>query len=338
MRDYAKVAPTFWTGETGKKIRFLGRDAQVVALYLITCPNSNWLGLYYLPLPVLCHEVGISSETAAGVLKELSGIDFAYYDLMREQVWVPCMAKYQIAERLKKEDKRIIGIVKDLRPYFATLFGQDFYRRYREPFSLPDIPVESNAPGCPLEGPPMPGTETEAGTRTETRTEIEEIGALRPLPFEVESEGSKAEKATVEVPNAKAKPGPEILFEIFDQENKQLPQVKVRSRERMAKCRSRINQAVSSGCLEQYLTDFRAAVSKGQSTPFLCGDNQRGWRADFDWFVANHTNPYRVLEGKYDGKGGNSNGASEGSARPAERNPFSSGPRYERTRLHPEIA
>jgi hypothetical protein len=50
MRDYAKVAPTFWNGETGKKIRELGRDAQVVALYLITCPSSNWIGLYYLPL------------------------------------------------------------------------------------------------------------------------------------------------------------------------------------------------------------------------------------------------------------------------------------------------
>jgi hypothetical protein len=43
MRDYAKVAPTFWTGEIGKKIRFLGRDIQVVALFLIICPGSSGL-------------------------------------------------------------------------------------------------------------------------------------------------------------------------------------------------------------------------------------------------------------------------------------------------------
>jgi hypothetical protein len=32
--------------------------------------------------------------------------------------------------------------------------------------------------------------------------------------------------------------------------------------------------------------------------PFLCG--KKGWRANFDWFVANHKNACGVLEGKYD--------------------------------------
>lgn len=96
---------------------------------------------------------------------------------------------------------------------------------------------------------------------------------------------------------------PSILFEIYDSENKRLPQVKARSQERLAKCRSRINQAAQSGCLEQYLQDFRAAVIEAQSTPFLCGDNARGWRADFDFLVDNHTNIYRILEGKYKSNG-----------------------------------
>jgi hypothetical protein len=88
-----------------------------------------------------------------------------------------------------------------------------------------------------------------------------------------------------------------VLFEIYDQENKKLPQV-TRTSDRTAKCRSRINQALRKGCLEQYLKDFRAAVAKAQRIPFLCG--QKGWRAHFDWFIANHTNIYGVLEGKYD--------------------------------------
>jgi hypothetical protein len=95
-------------------------------------------------------------------------------------------------------------------------------------------------------------------------------------------------------------PNPVILLEIYESENSRLPKVKARSQDRLAKCRSRINQAVKSGCLEQYLHDFLAAVKKAQNTPFLCGENARGWRADFDWFVANHTNAYRVLEGKYE--------------------------------------
>jgi hypothetical protein len=94
---------------------------------------------------------------------------------------------------------------------------------------------------------------------------------------------------------------PSVLFEIYESENKLLPQVKARSQDRLAKCRSRINQAASSGCLEQYLQDFREAVKKAQSIPFLCGE--KGWRASFDWFIENQTNAYKVLEGKYDSNG-----------------------------------
>ena len=317
MRDYAKVAPTFWTGETGKKIRMLGRDAQVVALYLITCPGSNWIGLYYLPLPTLCHEVEISREAALRILQKFAVIDFAHYDPEREQAWVPGTAKFQIGEQLKPTDKRILGIVKDLKPHLETAFGADFYRRYKESFCLPEL-----EPRRPLQAPPKPVTETEAVTETVAEAETEEIGASRPpLPAEAEAEGPKPEKESVEAPNAKAKPDPGILFDIFDSENKLLPQVKARSQERLAKCRTRINQAVKDGCLEAYLQDFRAAVAKAQSTPFLGGDNARGWRASFDWFVENHTNIYRVLEGKYDGERRTNGPHQPGGDRP--RNPRS---------------
>jgi hypothetical protein len=94
---------------------------------------------------------------------------------------------------------------------------------------------------------------------------------------------------------------PKILLEIYQQHNQALPEVKALTVERLRKCRSRINQAVRDGCLEQYLADFVAAVKKAQSTPFLRGEGARGWRASFDWFVANQLNVYAVLEGKYDG-------------------------------------
>ena len=61
MREYAKVAPAFWTGETGRHLRG-DANAQRVAFYLMTCPSANMIGLYYLPLPVLAHEIGISLQ------------------------------------------------------------------------------------------------------------------------------------------------------------------------------------------------------------------------------------------------------------------------------------
>lgn len=40
---------------------------------------------------------------------------------------------------------------------------------------------------------------------------------------------------------------------------------------------------------------------RAQSSRFLRGDNNRGWKADFDW-ITNKTNWVKILEGKYDNK------------------------------------
>ncbi|ENU2556439.1 hypothetical protein ACE4O8_005059, partial [Escherichia coli] len=69
MRDYAKVSPRFWLGETGRELRKAGAEAQVVAFYLMTSPHANMLGLYYLPVLYLAHETGLGLEGASKGLK-----------------------------------------------------------------------------------------------------------------------------------------------------------------------------------------------------------------------------------------------------------------------------
>jgi hypothetical protein len=114
-------------------------------------------------------------------------------------------------------------------------------------------------------------------------------------------EGINEAERNTHMPSADgARVSPKILVEIYRQYNHSLPEVKALTSERLKKCRSRIDQAVRDGCLEPYLADFTSAVKKAQQTPFLRGEGSRGWRASFDWFVANHLNIYAVLEGKYD--------------------------------------
>src|SRR6185437_714899 len=36
------------------------------------------------------------------------------------------------------------------------------------------------------------------------------------------------------------------------------------------------------------------------ATPFLAGGGDRGWRANFDWFISGDTNIQKVLEGCYE--------------------------------------
>lgn len=150
-RDYAKVRARFWTGPTGKQIRSLGPEAQVVALYLVTCGSSNMIGLYYLPLSLLCHETGIPIEGARKALGSLSEVDFAHYDEDDELVFVTRMAAEQIGEQLEANDKRCQGVARELKEYEKSRFFSAFVFQYKRAFNLP----KSMGEGRPLEGPCM---------------------------------------------------------------------------------------------------------------------------------------------------------------------------------------
>lgn len=152
MRDYGKVSPQFWTGRTGRKIRALGAEAQVVAIYLMTCPGSSMIGLYYLPLPILAHETGIPLEGASQALRRLSEAGFAEYDDENEIVLVPTMARHQIGERIDPRDKRHLGVIREAEKLtYSRLFAR-WFALYREPYSLPEM----RSIASPSEAPPKP--------------------------------------------------------------------------------------------------------------------------------------------------------------------------------------
>jgi hypothetical protein len=159
MRDYAKVAPQFWTGETGKAIRALGRDEQVIALYLLTCPSSNALGLYYLPIPTMCHETGCPIKGASKALLRVCEAGFASYDAETEHVFVHRMAEYQIGAALLPADKRIPWIKKELQAYKNTPYFNVFVERYKEAFHLHEL----DGLGRGIEAPSKPVVRAGAG-------------------------------------------------------------------------------------------------------------------------------------------------------------------------------
>src|SRR5690606_19895127 len=44
--------------------------------------------------------------------------------------------------------------------------------------------------------------------------------------------------------------------------------------------------------------------SRIRASPFCCGQNDRGWRATFEWAICSEDNVVKVMEGKYDRKRG----------------------------------
>lgn len=53
---------------------------------------------------------------------------------------------------------------------------------------------------------------------------------------------------------------------------------------------------------DDFLNDFKAAIEKIKLSNFLQGVNNRKWKVDFDWLIANDANMIKVLEGKFTDK------------------------------------
>lgn len=156
MREYARIAPTFWTRGSGKKLRG-DPDAQVVAFYLFTGPNATMIGLYHLVLPTMAHEIGLPVERARAALARVCAVGIAMYDEEEELVFLPEGAKYQIGCALSGNDPRKKGVVNALEPFGGHPFVGAFLQKYARAFSL-TITTKSEAPskqvGSTLEAPP----------------------------------------------------------------------------------------------------------------------------------------------------------------------------------------
>lgn len=65
---YTRVESKFWQDE---KMRDISSDARHLMLYLLTSPHRNILGLYFLPTPYACFDLGWDEERVSKGLKEL---------------------------------------------------------------------------------------------------------------------------------------------------------------------------------------------------------------------------------------------------------------------------
>lgn len=136
MRDYAKLSPTFWTGKTGRALKRRGIEGVVVALYLVSSPHSNMLGLFYQPILYLAEETGLPIEGASKGLQDCIACGFCSYDDETKTVWVHEMAAWQVAESLSEGDKRCKGIQKDYDALPDNPFLGAFFDRYQGAFHL----------------------------------------------------------------------------------------------------------------------------------------------------------------------------------------------------------
>ena len=138
MRTFAQVRPGFWYGATGRKIRQLGPEYQVLALYLISGPGAHALGLYYLPLPTVAHETGLTIEQVRIGIAKLCEIGFCFYDEESEVVFVLNMARFQIGERLERKDNNVTWVWREMEKLRSLPFFDLLLEMYGERYQVAD--------------------------------------------------------------------------------------------------------------------------------------------------------------------------------------------------------
>jgi len=156
MRDYSKVGPKFWIGATGKRLRAAGMEAQIVAMYLMTSPHANMLGLYYCPITFIAHETGLPLEGALKGLQRAIEAGFCEYDEASEVVWVIEMAAYQIGESLKPNDLRVKGVQNEYDSLPDNPYLTRFYEKYSAAFCMSKCRGKTKPLQSPFEAPSKP--------------------------------------------------------------------------------------------------------------------------------------------------------------------------------------
>ena len=120
----------FWRGDLGRALRRESPWVRIVASYLTTAPTAVATGLYYLPLPLLAHDIGCNVEIAKEAVAVLVRLDFCQYDAEEEIVWVFDTARAEFGEAIEPGGHRVGCIRALLQPYLHTRLGREWLAKH----------------------------------------------------------------------------------------------------------------------------------------------------------------------------------------------------------------
>lgn len=298
MRDYAKVAPQFWLGGTGKALRG-DSGAQIVALYLMTSPHATMIGVFHCPVMYIAHETGLSVEGASKGLQRVIEEGFCTFDHDRELVWVHEMARFQIGAELKPKDNQVPAIRRAFLQIPECQIRRGFHARYQAAFHLPeidDIPTEiegaSKGVGRAFKAPSKPGTGAGEGTGSGV--------------FQLSGDSCSAQPSADHLP---ACPHQEII-KLYAKHLPDLPKPRTWDGQRAANLKARWRWMLTANKpngkryatnADEALCYFEKFFAYVASSDFLTGRNGKWQGCNLAWLVKAE-NFSKVIEGQYDNR------------------------------------
>lgn len=132
-------------------------------------------------------------------------------------------------------------------------------------------------------------------TQPQNKANNDDVNASKSLFAEEKNESTTTEVKPVAL-KKKEDVDCDFIVKLYHSCCPSLPKVLKLTDKRKSKIRVRFEEMKYS-----YET-MQALFEKSEASYFLRGDNNRGWKADFDWLFINSTNWVKVLEGKYDNR------------------------------------
>ncbi len=318
MREYARICPSFWTGNTGRTIKLMkNRDVTLTAFYLITNTHTHMTGMYYLPIAYIMSDTGLSLEEASNAMFKLKEIGFCAYDDQLEYVWIKEMARYQIAEELKGNDNRIKPIHKMWESVPALPFLFEFYMKYKNAYSLPahksfknkceaqgaEPEIQYDEDGVPWQSAFTDGmnnsfynTHSNAPFGYDSLPHHKGLSKVTPIPLPSQ-EQEQEQDINIVIDKSKTTQCPhEEIVDAYHENLPMMPPVKTWNSQRQKYLRTRWNEDLERQDIEWWKAFFIYIAS----SDFLTGKTS-DFTANLEWIVK-PANFIKILEGNYNNK------------------------------------
>jgi hypothetical protein len=122
MREYGVIQTAYWTDD---KIAALSTPAKLLGAYLLTCPHSNAIGCFRLPMGYISEDLRWDSDTVQDALGELSGIGFICRDNASGWTLIRKFLEFNTIENpnVGKACMRMIDGVPSAFPYFHQMIA-----------------------------------------------------------------------------------------------------------------------------------------------------------------------------------------------------------------------
>lgn len=125
MASYRRVSPKFWQDPV---VRGWSDQQKLFAQYVLTCPQRNTEGLFWLPKAYMATDLGWTLDKVETVLHDIARSGFMEYDDATETLWICKALRYQSPAG----ERQLAGAVNALADVPATPLFARFHEMCRD--------------------------------------------------------------------------------------------------------------------------------------------------------------------------------------------------------------